>query len=35
LFDKVIKDYHGYEADAKHTSDMNAEGLKNFEFSEE
>ena len=35
LFDKIIKEYHGHETDAKHQSDMKAEGLKNFEFTEE
>ena len=35
LFDKVVKEYHGHDVDAKHTSDMNAEGLTNADFSEE
>lgn len=35
LFDKVIKEYHGHDVDAKHVSDMNADGLNNADFSEE
>jgi hypothetical protein len=35
LFDKVIEEYHGHGLDAKHVSDMNAEGLNNADFSEE
>jgi hypothetical protein len=35
LFDKVVEDYHGHGVDAKHVSDMNAEGLENAEFSAE
>ena len=35
LFDKVILDYHEHSAEAKHVTDMNAEGLNNAEFSEE
>lgn len=35
LFDKVIKEYHGHETDAKHVSDMNYEGIQNADFSEE
>ena len=35
LFDKVIEEYHGHKADAKHVSDMNAEGLENADFNED
>lgn len=35
LFDKVILEYHGHAADAKHISDMTSEGLTNADFSEE
>jgi len=35
LFDLVIEDYHGHGKDAKHVSDMNADGLVNADFSEE
>jgi hypothetical protein len=35
LFDKVIKEYHEHEKDAKHVSDMNYEGITNADFSEE
>merc|ERR1711990_1336209 len=35
LFDKVIEEYHGHGLDAKHVSDMNAQGLENAEFSAE
>ena len=35
LFDKVIDEYHGHGVDAKHCSDMSADGLENTEFAEE
>ena len=35
LFDKVVEDYHGHSPKAKHISDMNAEGLKNADFTPE
>jgi arginine kinase len=35
LFDKVVKEYHGHEADASHVSDMDATKLTNGVFSAE
>jgi hypothetical protein len=34
LFDKVIEEYHGHGVDAKHVSNMDANGLENADFSE-
>jgi hypothetical protein len=35
LFDKVIADYHGHSTSAQHVSDMDAEGLRDIDFSRE
>merc|ERR1712167_557875 len=35
LFDKVVLDYHGHDKEAKHVSDMSAEGLENADFTPE
>merc|ERR1719487_2897435 len=35
LFDAVIQEYHGHSPSDQHTSDMNADGLQNADFSEE
>jgi creatine kinase/arginine kinase len=35
LFDQVVTNYHNHPPDAKHVSDMNAEGLENADFTEE
>jgi creatine kinase/arginine kinase len=35
LFDQVVLNYHKHDVDAKHVSDMSAEGLENADFTEE
>ena len=35
LFDQVITNYHKHGPDAKHTSDMTAEGIEHADFTEE
>ena len=35
LFDQVVLNYHGHDTDAKHVSDMSAEGLENADFDEQ
>lgn len=35
LFDQVVENYHKHGPDAKHISDMSAEGLENAEFTPE
>ena len=35
LFDQVVLNYHKHDKDAKHISDMTADGLENADFTEE